>query len=311
MKTSYKNIFYLLSIVFIINCSSDKKKQDSSPLFFKISLALWSFNKMIIKDGKNPLDFPKQAKDIGFDAIELVSQLYSKKINEIGFDNTIDSLIINLSKNKIKCLLIMVDKEGDLAHPDEKVRDSAVERHKKWVDAAYRLGCHSIRVNTNGTLVEDLWPEAAEDGLRKLATYAANKNINVIVENHGGFSSQPEKLMQVINALNMPNSGTLPDFGNWCIKWDRKSKTCKLKYDDYYKGIKLMMPAAKAVSAKSNDFDENGNEIRIDYVKMLQIVKNAGYNGYIGIEYEGQRLSELEGVIATRDLLINAAKELK
>ena len=109
----------------------------------------------------------------------------------------------------------------------------------------------------------------------------------------------------------MPNSGTLPDFGNWCIKWDRKSKTCKLKYDDYYKGIKLMMPAAKAVSAKSNDFDENGNEIRIDYVKMLQIVKNAGYNGYIGIEYEGQRLSELEGVIATRDLLINAAKELK
>ncbi len=310
MKISCKNFIYLLSLVLIFNCIDDKKQDDSSNLFFKISLAQWSFNKMIIIDGENPLDFPKEAKNLGFDAVELVSDLYSSKINEIGFDNTIDSIAYNLARNKIKCLLIMVDKEGDLAHPDVKIRDDAVEKHKKWVDAAARLGCHSIRVNTNGTLVEDLWLKAAEDGLRKLTTYAATKNINILVENHGGFSSQPEKLMQVINVLNLSNSGTLPDFGNWCIRWIKETKTCDLKYDDYYRGIELMMPAAIAVSAKSYDFDIDGNETTIDYVKMLQIIKNSRYNGYIGIEYEGERLSEKEGVIATRNLLINAAKKL-
>jgi len=265
---------------------------------------------MIINNGANPLDFPKEAKDLGFNAVELVSELYSKKIDEIGFNNTIDSLAINLSKNQVECLLIMIDEEGDLAHPDETERDHAVERHKKWVDAAAKLGCHSIRVNTNGTFVEDIWLTAAEDGLRKLSTYAASKNINILVENHGGFSSDPEKLMQVIKTLNLSNCGTLPDFGNWCIKWIKESKKCVVEYEDYYKGIEIMMPAAKAVSAKSYNFDRYGNETKIDYVKMLQIVKDSGYNGYIGIEYEGDEIGEKEGVIATRNLLLNAAKRL-
>ena len=311
MKLIYSYIICLFSIILVFSCNNTDNKISNSDPFFKISLAQWSFNKMIIIDGKNPLDFPKEAKNLGFEAVELVSQLYSEKIKEIGFENTIDSLAINLLDNNVKCLLIMIDKEGDLAHPEESLRDKAIENHKRWVDAAARLGCHSIRVNTNGTTVEDLWLEAAEDGLRKLATYAASKNINVIVENHGGFSSQPEKLMQVINTLNMSNCGTLPDFGNWCIKRAKKTKTCEIKYEDYYKGIELMMPAAMALSAKSYNFDKDGNETKIDYVKMLQIVKNSGYNGYIGIEYEGEKLSEKDGVIATRDLLLNAAKKLK
>ena len=311
MKLMYSYIICLFSIILVFSCNNADNKISNSDPFFKISLAQWSFNKMIIIDGKNPLDFPKEAKNLGFEAVELVSQLYSKKIKEIGFDKTIDSLAINLSENNVKCLLIMIDKEGDLAHPEESVRDKAVENHKRWVDAAARLGCHSIRVNTNGTIIEDLWLDAAEDGLRKLSTYAASKNINVIVENHGGFSSQPEKLMQVINTLNMSNCGTLPDFGNWCIKRVKKTKICEIKYEDYYKGIELMMPAAMALSAKSYNFDKDGNETTIDYVKMLQIVKNSGYNGYIGIEYEGEKLSEKDGVIATRELLLNTANKLK
>ena len=309
MKSKYYYYLYFFSLLVIFSCDNQKKKIELPNPFFKISLAQWSLNKMV-KNGANPLDFPKEAKDLGFNAVELVSELYSKKIKEIGFDNTIDSIGINLSKNQVKCLLIMIDEEGDLAHPDEKVRDNAVERHKRWVDAAAKLGCHSIRVNTNGTAIEDLWLTAAEDGLGKLSKYAVTKNINVLVENHGGFSSDPEKLMHVINTLNMTNCGTLPDFGNWCIKWDKKTKKCVVEYKDYYKGIEIMMPAAKAVSAKSYNFDKNGNETKIDYVKMLQIIKDSGYNGYIGIEYEGEEIGEKEGVIATRNLLLNAAKRL-
>ena len=310
MSSKYYCFLYFFSLLLVFSCNNPKKKIESSAPFFKVSLAQWSFNRMIINNGENPLDFPKEAKDLGFNAVELVSELYSKKIDEIGFNNTIDSLVINLSKNKVKCLLIMIDQEGDLAHPDEIERDDAVERHKKWVDAAAKLGCHSIRVNTNGTFIEDIWLTAAEDGLRKLSTYAASKNINILVENHGGFSSDPEKLMQVINTLNLSNCGTLPDFGNWCIKWVKESKKCVVEYEDYYKGIEIMMPAAKAVSAKSYNFDKYGNETKIDYVKMLQIVKDSGYNGYIGIEYEGDEIGEKEGVIATRNLLLNAAKRL-
>ena len=214
--------------------------------------------------------------------------------------------------NGVKSLLIMCDNEGNLGDPNNEKRNKAVENHFKWADAAKFLGCHSIRVNarSDNNLSSSEQLNLAADGLNKLVDYCSGIEINTIVENHGGFSSQPEKLMQVINALNMPNSGTLPDFGNWCIKWDKKSKTCKVKYDDYYKGIKLMMPAAKAVSAKSNDFDENGEETTLDYKRILEIVKGFGYNGFIGVEYEGLRLSEVEGIKATRDLLIKAGKSI-
>ena len=148
MNSKCYYFLYFFSIVLVFSCTHVNKKTESFNPFFKISLAQWSLNKMV-KNGANPLDFPKEAKDLGFNAVELVSELYSKKIKEIGFDNTIDSIGINLSKNQVKCLLIMIDEEGDLAHPDEKVRDNAVERHKRWVDAAVKLGCHSIRVNTN------------------------------------------------------------------------------------------------------------------------------------------------------------------
>ena len=206
----------------------------------------------------------------------------------------------------------MVDGEGDLADPDESKRNAAVDNHKKWVDAAAELGCHSIRVNTFGTNDPAEWKVTVADGLKKLSAYAASKNINVLVENHGWLSSDAPLVMEVINELALPNCGTLPDFGNWCVK--RKDGAqwgeCEEEYPDKYDGIERLMPAAKAVSAKSYDFDEAGNETKIDYVKMLQIVKDAGYTGYIGVEYEGSNLSEKDGIAATRDLLIAAAKKV-
>lgn len=283
---------------------------NNSP-FFKLSLAQWSLHKRYQAEGANPFEFAKDAKSMGFDAVEYVTQLYTDEIKELGFETVIDSLKHESEKNGIKNVLIMVDEEGDLADPDLVKRNQAVENHKKWVDAAQFLGCHAIRVNTFGTNDPEVWKETVVDGLKKLSEYAATKNINVLCENHGWLSSDPPKLMDAIKAVNMGNCGTLPDFGNWCVKKGQGERwgECIEEYPDKYQGVQLMMSAAKAVSAKSGSFDENGNEINIDYVKMLQIVKDGGYTGHIGVEYEGE-ISEPDGIIATKNLLINASKKL-
>jgi len=270
---------------------------------------------MITDKTVSPFDFARKAKEWGFEGIEYVSQLYADELAK--YDNNIEGMkgvVAQLKKESelagVENLLIMIDEEGDLSNSEEAIRDEAVENHKKWVDAAYELGCHSIRVNLPGAENPDIWIESAIDGLTKLLEYATPKNINIIVENHGGLSSNTPYLMKVINGVGKSNCGTLPDFGNFCITRKEGSDVCFEEYPDKYKGVKLMMPNAKAVSAKSYDFDEKGNEIGIDYYKMLTIVKDAGYQGYIGVEYEGDTLSEEQGIIATRNLLVQVAKEL-
>ena len=194
-----------------------------------------------------------------------------------------------------------------LATSEESDRIAAVENHCKWVDAAAAMGCHSVRVNLNGSSEPETWIPNSVDGLRRLATYASDKNINVLVENHGGLSSNASLLVQVMREVGMDNCGTLPDFGNFCISEDDSG--CLENYDRY-KGVEELMPYAKAVSAKSNNFDVSGNETGINYLKMLEIVKDAGYNGFIGVEYEGSELGEEAGIIATRDLLLKVAKQI-
>lgn len=281
--------------------------------FFKLSLAQWSFHKTFNEGGVSPFKFAAMSKEMGFKGLEYVNHIYEKQIKALGFDTVIDSLKILSKKNGMQNVLIMIDGEGDLASPNEAVRNKAVENHKKWIDAAQKLGCHAIRVNTFGTNNPKLWVTAVVDGLTKLSQYAATKNINVLCENHGWLSSDVPVLMEAIKKVNMENCGTLPDFGNWCIK--RKDVNarwgeCVEVYSDKYKGIEMMMTAAKAVSAKAYDFDENGNETTLDFPRIIKTVKDAGYTGYIGVEYEGSRLSEKEGIIATRDLLLKAEKEL-
>ena len=207
----------------------------------------------------------------------------------------------------------MVDHEGPLSAKDDAERNQAVENHKKWVDAAQYLGCHSIRVNLQGADDEKAWKEASIKGLTSLADYAATKNINVIVENHGGFSSNGEKLMEVINGVNKENVGTLPDFGNFCMRLKDPAdywSGCAEEYD-MYKGVQEMMPKAFGVSAKTFNFDDEGNETDIDFTRMLQLVKDAGYTGFVGIEYEGDDLEPEEGIILTRKLLIKDAQNVK
>ncbi|WP_378172321.1 sugar phosphate isomerase/epimerase family protein [Aquimarina sp. SS2-1] len=328
-KTIFKGLLCILMISSCKNKTTENttsvekeeekiiEKSTTSEPFFELSLAQWSLHREIQSGKLDPMDFAKKAKELGFTGIEYVSQLYTvsykdAKDPKAALQQLLDSLKSKSEKHNVQNLLIMVDGEGDLAVLDEKERNQTVENHKKWVDAAQFLGCHSIRVNLFGTNDPEKWVEVATDGLTKLSDYAATKGVNVIVENHGYLSSDASLLVKVMQKVNKPNCGTLPDFGNFCLEregGERWGAKCVKEYPKY-KGIEEMMPFAKGVSAKSYDFDANGNETTIDYKKMLEIVKASGYQGYIGVEYEGERMSEIEGIIATRDLLIDLGKQL-
>ncbi len=281
--------------------------------FFKLSLAQWSIHKMIRENGVDPYTFAEKAKNWGFTGLEYVSQLYNPELSDANYSDEAMAAFVEKSnaeakKHGMENVLIMIDGQGNLAVNDEAERNETVEKHKKWVDAAAAMGCHAIRVNLNGSMVPEEWKASAIDGLTKLSTYAKTKNINVLVENHGGLSSNGALHAAVMKAVNLDNCGTLPDFGNFCITRN-EDRTCNLEYDKY-KGVAELMPYAKAVSAKSNDFDDEGNAIGIDYVKMMQMVKDAGYTGFIGVEYEGSILNEEAGIKATKDLMLKVAKEL-
>lgn len=288
-------------------------EEETSP-FFELSLAQWSIHKMIRNDGVDPYTFAEKAKKWGFTGLEYVSQLYDPELETAGYSKEAMAAFVEKSnaeakKHGLKNVLIMIDGQGNLAVSDEKERNETVEKHKIWVDAAAAMGCHSIRVNLNGSSDPEEWKKNSIDGLTKLSTYAKGKNINVLVENHGGLSSNGALHAEVMEAVNMDNCGTLPDFGNFCITRKADGPGCEDMYD-IYKGVTELMPYAKAVSAKSHDFDAEGNETEIDYVKMLQIVKDAGYTGFVGVEYEGSKLSEEAGLLATKDLLLKAVKEV-
>lgn len=263
----------------------------SSKVPFKISLAQWSWHRRL-RGQQQPkmdnLDFAANARLFGVDAVEYVNQFFMDKARDTAY---LDDMKKRAADNGIKSLLIMCDGEGNLGDPELRKRMQAVENHHKWLDAAKHLGCHSIRVNaaSRGTYNEQL--DLAADGLRRLSEMAVEYNLNVIVENHGGLSSDGQWLSTVINKVGMPNCGTLPDFGNFPPEADK------------YKSVEMLMPYARGVSGKSYDFDENGDETTIDFYRMLKIVVNSGYKGYVDIEYEGNRLSEDAGIMATKKLL--------
>jgi sugar phosphate isomerase/epimerase len=273
---------------------------DSIPL--KISLAQWSFHKAL-KEGKmTHFEFITKAGEMGFEGVEYVNVFFKEKAQDTSF---LAEMNVKAQKAGVKQLLIMIDGEGYLGDISKPKRDTAIQNHYKWVDAASFLGCHSIRVNAHGEGKAEEVALAAVDGLSRLSEYAASKGINVLVENHGGYSSNGEWLVDVISRVNKSNCGTLPDFGNFCLKkaeGDKPNKPCMEEYDRY-KGVSELMPFAKAVSAKSFDFGELGFETTIDYQQMIEIVKNSGYTGFIGVEYEGENLGEVEGIKATKSLI--------
>ena len=274
--------------------------------WFTISLAEWSLHRSIFSGAIHPLDFPVVARQtFGIDAVEYVNSFF------LPSEMFVRELKRRSEGEGVRNVLIMVDAAGRLGDADTSLRRNAVERHTQWLDFAHILGSHSIRVNARSDGSEEEQLALMADGLRQLGEKAAERGLNVLVENHGGYSSHGEWVARLMQTVDLPNVGTLPDFGNWYPDDEyggppRVAGVEATSYYDRYKGVLEMMPFAKGVSAKSYDFDTEGNDTRTDFLRMLGIVKEQGFSGYVGIEYEGTALNEEEGIKATKALLERA-----
>jgi len=267
---------------------------------FEISLAEWSLHRSLRQKKFDNLGFPNKARSLGIDAVEYVNSFFKDKAGDAKY---LAELNRRCADAGVRNLLIMCDGEGALGDPDGERRSTAVTNHHRWVEAARTLGCHSIRVNAQSRGSYEEQQKLAADGLRRLSEYGDEYGIDVIVENHGGLSSNGKWLSETLKLVDHPRCGSLPDFGNFDLG-DGKAY-------DRYQGIDELMPFARGVSAKSHDFDDNGDEIRTDYRRMLQIVvKKHGWRGFIGIEYEGGKLGEDDGILATKKLLERVREEL-
>ncbi len=272
----------------------------ASEPWFRISLAEWSLHRALFSGRLDHLEFITAARrDYGIDAVEYVNVFFFERAGDPGY---LQQMRRRCDAAGVRSLLIMCDREGDLGDPDPRRRAQAVDNHLKWLDAAAFLGCHSIRVNAASEGSREEQSRLAADGLHRLAELAAGRHLYVLVENHGGLSSDAAWLVETIRRADHPNLGTLPDFGNFRIDRHRQY--------DRYKGVAELMPYARAVSAKSHDFDAQGNETTKDYLRLLRIVRDAGYRGHVGIEYEGDRLPEPEGIHATKRLLERVREQL-
>lgn len=322
-------------VFFILSCGSKQEsaansligQENSAEPTLQISLAQWSLHRSflgpmgddywswfgktlsespqkILRGTLDPINFPAVAAEYGFKSIELVNVFYFSKVDDESYWKTFKQ---KCEEAGVQVGLIMCDHLGQLADSDSLAREVAVKKHYQWVNIAKNLGAHSIRVNAAGEGTPEEVASQAVDGLTKLGKYGKSKGINIIVENHGGLSSNGKWLSGVLNRVGMENVGTLPDFGNFCIEWNENG--CSNEYDRY-QGMEELMPFAKGVSAKSFEFDDNGNEENTDFYRMMKIVKNSGYKGFVGIEYEGALLSEEEGIKATKTLLEKAINEL-
>jgi len=271
-----------------------KQSEKAVKSLFEISLAEWSLHRTIRAGKLKNLDFPKYTKEkFGINAVEYVNGFFKDKAKDKEY---LTELKKRTDGEGVKNVLIMIDGEGHLGAKEEKQRIVTVDRHKKWVEAAKFLGCHTIRVNAHGPGSKEELAKQVNDGLTKLSTFAKGFGINVVVENHGGLSSNGEWLAAVLKSVGMDNCGAIPDFGNF-HGYDR------------YKGIKELMPFAKGVSAKSHDFDDKGNEKHTDFFKAMDLVLKAGYHGHVGIEFEGKG-SEDVGIQRTKDLLLKVRDKM-
>jgi len=312
-------MFMATLLLFSCNYGSKTADQKESEADFQISLAQWSLHRTyfggaiedwqehnrllmespdeVLKGDLDPMDFPKVAAGYGIQCIELVNTFYYSKATDMDYWTEFKK---RCNEAGVIVGLIMCDALGNLGDSDPEARLQAVKNHHPWVDVAAFLGAKSIRVNAAGSGTADELAANALDGLTMLGEYGASKGINILVENHGGYSSDGKWLSGVLKKVGMDNVGTLPDFDNFCI--ERTPEGCTNEYDRY-QGMTDLMPYAKGVSAKSHEFDANGDELDSDFLKIMQIVKKSGFKGYVGIEYEGNQLSEDAGIKATKALL--------
>ena len=315
----HKKLLAIGAVLALMSCQNNMNKteeaaQEAAPETsaqnFEISLAQWSIHNLIWDGTIDPMDFASVAKDLGYTGLEYVSNLYvGDEVNYPMKAQGLDSILKELKRRSddlgMTNVLIMIDDQGDLSVDDELQTTQAVDNHKKWVDAAAYLGCHAIRVNLFGTSDPEAWVTNSVRSLKALSSYAEEKNISILVENHGGLSSDAKLLSKVMESVGMDNCGTLVDFGNFCLRRENDERwgaPCVEEYDRY-QGIEELMAYAHGVSAKSYAFDAEGNETTMDFPKILNIVRDAGFSGFIGVEFEGPDADPFPGMEATKALI--------
>ena len=304
MKSVNVLLLALVSMLFFTACQeqSSKKEEVMTTSKPKYSLAQWSFNRELFGGTMTTIDYIKAAGEMDFEGVEYVSQFFQDKVEDFAF---LDSLNVATKAAGVKSLLIMVDRAGNLGAAKMEEREQAIENHQKWVTAAKYFGCKSIRINAHGDGTSEEMKVACLDGIGRLAKWSQQEGMEIIIENHGGISNNGAWLAELVKELQAVGVGTLPDFNNWCTErtsgelWGGE---CVKRYDRL-QGIKELMPYAKSLSVKSFEFDENGNETTMDFAKLFEIIQASGYDGYMGIEYEGDSLPSKEGIKKTRDLV--------
>ena len=245
-----------------------------------ISLAAWSLVREFREGKWKNLDLPRICReDFGINGLEFVNSFF-----ELPTERYLNQLKKNAAEHGVTLVLIMVDGEGNMSAMEKKERMQAALNHRKWVDIAASLGCHAIRCNVGGPSKDydqDTMKRAA-DSFGNLVEYASQYPLNVILENHGGASSNPDMMIGLMKAINSPNFGTLPDFGN-IYEFDR------------YESIRKLVAYAKGISVKTK-FKPNGTHPDYDLEKLLKICMEEGYHGFYGIEQESPDANSWQAV---------------
>lgn len=303
-------LFAVIISISLIACIGKKdtvKSKDTSGIIQSLKtephfvLAQWSFNKETFKGEMNTLDFINVAGELGFEGVEYVNQFFLDKVEDTEF---LDGLKAAAKKANVKSTLLMIDKAGVLGDSDPEKRKDAVEQHKKWMDAAARLDCPTIRVNAHGDGTAQEMMDAVESSVKELSNYGKSIGVGVIIENHGMHSSDGKWLSELVGKVVPYGAGSLADFDNWCIEREGGAlwgAPCIKEYDRY-QGMKELLPTAKSVSVKAFEFDKDGYPIRTDFKKMFQLIHDAQYDEYLAIEFEGHDMPGLEGVKKTFEI---------
>ncbi len=306
MTNKFKLILLIITAIVFGHCkfksdtgkSTNDKKITSSP---KFSLAQWSFHRELFSGEMSNYDFIEKASELEFDGVEYVNQFFYDRVADTLF---LDSLRIFADKVNVNNLLLMIDGIGNLGASNEEERIQAITDCRRWIIAARRLGCPTVRINVYGDGTPDQIKEACIKSIRELALTAKSLNVNILNENHGAVSSNGFWLSTLLTELKDENIGSLPDFNNWCLARENGQlwgAPC-IEYYDPYLGLEEIMPFAKALSVKAFDFDKDGNETSMDYFRLFDIVRSHNYNGYLGIEFEGKTLDSETGILKTKIL---------
>ena len=299
--------------------------EEKKELFFKLAISQFSFASQFWTKKLDPLDFAAKSKELGITGLDYCSMFFADKARDQTYLAELKKRAADNDSYNLRIMVDLLGVPGSLGNLDEKLRVKQVESHYQWIDAAANLGCTMIRVNLDGEGNPDDVAKASVDSLGRLLDYGKKQNIDVIVENHVGISCNAAWLAGVMKQVNTNHTGTLADFGNFCINRTKPEtndiagymKTKCLEEYDRYKGIAELMPFAKGVHAKTHLFDASGNDIETDFYRMFKIIKDSGFKGWVSIEYEGglfkmykpgsPYLGDYEGVAATKALVEKAA----